>query len=105
MQEEEIIAYLRAHPKLAATEDYELCVQQTNGRFWIFNGAEEVSRGTDENVWVGLRVLQRKQPGYSSGFASSKVALDEVVAKAVFASTLSDPDPWFRFPVTRQNGS
>ncbi|MCB0404506.1 MAG: hypothetical protein KDD51_06945 [Bdellovibrionales bacterium] len=100
-QADEIIAYLRAHPGLAAAEDYELCVQQTNGCFWKFNGEHEVSRGTDENVWVGLRVLQRKQPGYSTGFASSKATLDEIVAKAVFAATLSDPDPWFRFPVTR----
>ncbi|MCB0418074.1 MAG: hypothetical protein H6617_01545 [Bdellovibrionaceae bacterium] len=101
---EEIIAYLRAHPKLAATEDYELCVQHSTGHLWKFNGDQETGRGSDENIWVGLRVLQRKQPGYSSGFASGKVALDEIVAKAVFASTLSDPDPWFRFPVTRQTG-
>ena len=82
---EDTIDFIKRHPGLAATEDFEIVVEKSRKRLaGYLNGKCRHEKETRE-YWVSLRVLHRGQPGQAICLSPTPENLDEMVGQAVFA--------------------
>ncbi len=95
---------IRAHPKLVGAEDFEYCGQRIVCEKQEFHNGESVGKGHGSFEWVSLRVLQRRQLGEAVGIVSEESDILELVGRAILSAQQTSPDPWFCFPLWRQEG-
>jgi len=100
---DEVIEYVRLHPKMIVVDDYELSFCRSKGSQKIFQDGKILeNRGEEENC-VTLRVIHRKQPGCAAVTGLEKESIQHLIENAFASSSLSSPNPWFRFPIWKAN--
>lgn len=95
------IGFIRQHPKLVVSDDYELVVQQTSSQSVAFNNGEKTKEFRDSFWWLQLRVFHRKRVGVASTVFCGEESLKTIVDNAFQFAESSLVDPWFRFPLWR----
>lgn len=96
---DDILAFLRRHPKLIFADDFEIAVQYENSQKRGYIDGKSTQRESFEGFWVGIRVLHRKRPGEAVTTDVTPNGLRAVVDRALHSADLSSMDPWFRFPM------
>ena len=98
---EKVLSFIRQHPKLVVSDDYELVVQKSDSHSVDFKNGEKNAEFRDSFWWVQLRVLHRKRVGVASTVFCEEDSLKAIVQNAFELADNSLVDPWFRFPLWR----
>lgn len=100
-QKEKILNKIKDQSKLIFCDDFEIVIQENYTKGIVYRNQKKIYQKSFEEVWVGLRILQRKQLGQAYGVISNDADISELVEKAILSSSHSQADPWFHFPVWR----
>lgn len=96
---EQLIDYIKQHPKLIVAQDFELSFQKTQIDQVQFLNGEEAFKNEEHAWWIYLKVLHRNKPGTASTSIPSEESLSRLIDCALKSAEDSSPDPWFRFPL------
>lgn len=93
--------FVKQHPKLVVSEDFELVTQKMRVRSLGFKNGERMAHLEDSFWWIQLRIWHRKRVGTASTVFCDEENLNLVVENAFQIADNMMVDPWFRFPLWR----
>lgn len=96
---DQLIDYIKQHPKLIAAQDFEVNCQKTKIQTTRFLNGAELFKNEEHAWWICLKVLHRNKPGIACTVVPSEESLNRLIDQALISAEESHPDPWFRFPL------
>lgn len=102
---ETIADRIKQHSKLVIADDFEIAIQRSSTVGVRYHNGEMRSQSRGERLWVSLRILHRKRGGKAVVLNPSIESLGALVESAFESANRAAVDPWFRFPMWKNQNS